>query len=59
MAKYFGSECKTGGCVGHKAGAKYVRDGGRTRNRKSPSFDKGSNIQAKRMRKRGMSVRLT
>lgn len=57
MAKYFGSDCLTD-CSGHKAGAKYVRDGGRTRNRQSPSFDKGSNIQATRMRKRGVSVRL-
>jgi|TARA_R110000765_G_scaffold398911_1_gene493393 hypothetical protein len=58
MATYFGASCITSGCDGHKAGAVYVRRGGRLKNNKSPSFTSGMGKQAKRMRKRGTAVRL-
>lgn len=57
MAKYFGSECITD-CSGHKAGAKYVRSGGRKMNVKSPSFVKGMRKQQSRMKRRGQTIRL-
>ena len=45
MADYKGSPCKTPGCGGHKAGAKYVRNGGGTPSPHSDSFNNGMNIQ--------------
>lgn len=58
MAKYFGSPCK-GACDGHKAGARYVRNGGRSLTRSSPSFNKGMRIAQKRLKKQGKRTRLS
>lgn len=57
MAKYYGKECK-GNCAGHKAGASYVRAGGRTLTRSSPSFNAGMRIAQKQLRKKGTVTRL-
>ena len=40
---YKGSPCKVD-CGGHRAGAKYVRSGGSTPSKNSPSFNKGMRI---------------
>ena len=58
MAKYAGSQCK-GNCDGHKAGAAYVRRGGRTLTRSSSSFNNGMRIQQKRLKSRGVRTRLS
>lgn len=58
MAKYYGSECKGPGCAGHKAGARYVRAGGRTLTKSSSSFNAGMRIAQKQLRKKGTVTRL-
>jgi len=58
MAKYGGSQCKTN-CAGHKAGAAYVRRGGRSLTRSSSSFNNGMKIQQKRLKKKGKRTRLS
>lgn len=57
MAKYYGSGCK-GDCGGHKAGARYVRSGGRKLTNHSPSFNKGMRIAQKQLKKKGKVARL-
>ena len=57
MAKYYGSACK-GDCSGHRAGAKYVRRGGRVLTARSPSFNKGMRIAQRQLANRGIKVRL-
>ena len=58
MATYYGSTCKTDSCGGHKAGARYVREGGRLLSTTSDSFDKGMRIQQSNYKKAGKVVRL-
>jgi len=57
MAKYYGKQCK-GNCAGHKAGARYVRSGGRTLTRSSASFNTGMRVAQRQLRKRGTVTRL-
>ena len=57
MAKYYGSTCK-GGCGGHKAGARYVRSGGRKLSPHSPSFNKGMRVAQKQLKNKGKTTRL-
>jgi len=57
MATYGGSQCKTN-CAGHRAGAAYVRRGGRSLTRSSSSFNNGMRIQQKRAKKKGTRMRL-
>lgn len=58
MAKYFGSQCK-GSCMGHRAGARYVRGGGRTLTKSSSSFNKGMRVAQRRLKKAGTRSRLS
>ena len=44
MAKYKGSPCK-GDCSGHRAGARYARNGGSQYSPYSSSFNNGMNIE--------------
>ena len=57
MASYYGSPCR-GNCSGHRAGARYVRRGGRTTTRRSPSFNNGMRIAQRQLRNQGITVRL-
>lgn len=57
MAKYYGSQCK-GDCSGHRAGAKYVRRGGRLLAKRSSSFNRGMRIAQRQLSNRGITVRL-
>ena len=59
MAKYGGNQCLTPGCGGHKAGARYVRSGGRSLTRSSPSFNEGMRTQQQRLKKQGVRTRLS
>jgi len=58
MAKYYGSECKTGNCGGHKAGYRYAKGGGRMLTRSSSSFNKGMRIAQRHLKNQGIPVRL-
>lgn len=58
MGKYYGSECKSGDCGGHKAGYRYVKSGGRLKISTSPSFNEGMRIAQRHMKNQGTSVRL-
>jgi len=57
MAKYYGSTCK-GDCGGHRAGARYVRGGGRKLSPHSASFNKGMRVAQRQLKKRGKTTRL-
>ena len=57
MAKYYGSDCLSD-CGGHKAGAAYVRRGGRSLTYSSPSFNKGMRVAQRQLKKRGVTTRL-
>ena len=59
MAKYGGNSCLTSGCGGHKAGARYVRGGGRSLTRSSNSFNEGMRTQQQRLKKKGVRSRLS
>ncbi len=59
MAKYYGSQCLTPGCDGHKAGASYVRGGGRSLTRSSTSFNSGMRVAQRRMKNKGIRSRLS
>jgi|MEHZ01.6.fsa_nt_MEHZ011641856.1_10 hypothetical protein len=59
MAKYYGSQCLTPGCDGHKTGARYTRGGGRTLTRSSPSFNNGMRIAQKQLKNKGTRTRLS
>lgn len=58
MATYKGSQCLTD-CSGHRAGARYVRRGGRSLTRSSPSFNKGMRIQQQALKSQGVRSRLS
>jgi hypothetical protein len=58
MAKYYGSRCKTN-CAGHKAGARYARNGGRSLTRSSSSFNSGMRIVQKQLKKKGKRTRMS
>jgi len=58
MATYKGSQCKTD-CSGHRAGARYVRGGGRSLTRSSSSFNNGMRIQQSALKKKGVRSRLS
>ena len=58
MATYKGSQCLTD-CSGHKAGAKYVRGGGRSLTKSSPSFNKGMRLEQKSLKNKGVRSRLS
>ena len=58
MATYRGSPCK-GDCSGHRAGARYARNGGRTLTRSSSSFNKGMRITQAILKKRGKRTRMS
>ena len=57
MASYKGSPCK-GDCGGHRAGARYARQGGRTLTRSSSSFNNGMRIEQKRLKSQGKRTRM-
>lgn len=57
MAGYYGSKCK-GDCSGHRAGARYVRQGGRKLTAKSASFNRGMRIAQRQLKKKGKTTRL-
>ena len=57
MAKYYGSKCK-GDCSGHKAGARYVRRGGRKLTRTSASFNRGMRTAQRQLKNKGKVTRL-
>lgn len=57
MAKYYGSKCK-GGCEGHKAGARYVRKGGRLMTNRSASFNRGMRVAQRHLKNKGIASRL-
>jgi len=57
MATYFGSPCK-GNCDGHKAGARYARNGGRKLTKSSSSFNNGMRIVQKQAKNQGTTIRL-
>jgi len=58
MAKYKGSQCKSN-CAGHRAGARYVRGGGRTLTRSSSSFNKGMRLTQRTLKAAGKRTRLS
>jgi len=58
MATYYGKPCLTD-CSGHKAGAKYVRSGGRSLTRSSPSFNSGMRVAQNRLKTKGIRSRLS
>jgi len=58
MATYRGSPCK-GDCSGHRAGARYARQGGRTLTRSSSSFNNGMRIAQKQMKAQGKKTRMS
>lgn len=58
MATYYGSKCKTN-CSGHRAGARYVRNGGRRLTNTSSSFNQGMRIAQKQLKRQGQTTRLT
>ena len=58
MASYRGSPCK-GDCGGHRAGARYARNGGRTLTRSSPSFNNGMRIEQRAMKNKGKRTRMS
>jgi len=58
MARYRGSPCK-GDCSGHRAGARYARNGGRTLTRSSSSFNKGMRLTQKSLKRRGVRTRMS
>lgn len=58
MARYRGSPCK-GDCSGHRAGARYARNGGRTLTRSSSSFNKGMRITQASLKRRGIRTRMS
>jgi len=57
MAAYYGSKCK-GDCGGHKAGARYVRKGGRIMTSRSASFNRGMRLAQKHLKNKGVVSRL-
>jgi len=59
MAKYYGSECITVSCAGHKTGAAYFRRGGRSLTYSSPSFNKGMRIAQQQAKNKGVRSRLS
>ena len=59
MAKYYGSDCLTPSCAGHKQGAAYFRKGGRSLTYSSPSFNKGMRIAQNRAKNQGVKSRLS
>jgi len=59
MAKYYGSDCLTPSCAGHKKGAAYFRRGGRSLTYSSPSFNKGMRIAQRRAKNQGVRSRLS
>ncbi len=58
MASYRGSPCK-GDCSGHRAGARYARNGGRTLTRSSSSFNNGMRIEQRAMKNKGKRTRMS
>ena len=58
MATYRGSPCK-GDCGGHRAGARYARNGGRTLTRSSSSFNNGMRIEQCAMKNKGKRTRMS
>lgn len=58
MATYHGKQCK-GDCSGHRAGAAYVRRGGRSLTRSSKSFNEGMRVAQARYKKAGKKTRLS
>ncbi len=58
MATYRGSPCK-GDCSGHRAGARYARNGGRTLTRSSSSFNNGMRIEQRAMKNKGKRTRMS
>ena len=59
MATYKGSPCKVPGCLGHKAGARYARNGGRTLTRSSSSFNNGMRLEQKALKTKGQRTRMS
>jgi hypothetical protein len=59
MATYKGSPCKTPGCLGHRAGASYARNGGRTLTRSSDSFNSGMRLEQKALKASGKRTRMS
>ena len=58
MATYYGSQCLTD-CSGHRAGARYVRTGGRSLTISSGSFNRGMRIAQRQLKNRGVRTRLS
>jgi hypothetical protein len=58
MATYYGNVCLTD-CSGHKEGARYVRSGGRSLTRSSPSFNTGMRTAQGQLKKKGTRSRLS
>ena len=58
MATYKGSPCKTD-CSGHRAGARYVRGGGRSLTRSPSSFNSGMRLEQKALKNKGVRSRLS
>lgn len=58
MATYHGKQCK-GDCSGHRAGAAYVRRGGRSLTKSSSSFNAGMRVAQARYKKAGKRTRLS
>jgi len=56
MAKFRGSSCLKD-CSGHRAGYSYYMSGGRKRNPKAPSFNKGMKIGVKALKARAKRKR--
>lgn len=58
MATYRGSPCKID-CSGHRAGARYFRQGGRSLTRSSSSFNNGMRVGQRLGKRRGIRSRLS
>ena len=58
MATYRGSTCKTD-CSGHRAGARYARNGGRSLTRSSSSFNSGMRIVQRTLKRKGVRTRMS
>lgn len=56
MAKFRGSKCLKD-CGGHRAGYSYYMGGGRKKNPKAPSFNKGMKIGVKALKARNKRKR--
>lgn len=57
MATYRGFRCKTD-CSGHRAGARYARNGGRSLTRSSSSFNNGMRVTQKQLKRKGIRTRM-